>query len=81
MLVFPLVMGPVGGLVSARGAKPGDLAGTVRLEAAPSCPKCDPSVSQWSFSQSMNMISLDLYNCETFFVLSKGLKFWVYLVI
>lgn len=44
-------MGPVGGLVSARGAKPGDLAGTLGLEAAPFGPNCDPLLSQWTFSQ------------------------------
>lgn len=59
-------MGPVGGLVSAWGAKPEDLAGTLGLKAAPYCPKCDPSLSQWSFSQRMNMISLDLPNCKSF---------------
>lgn len=57
---FPLVMGPVGGLVSARGAEPGDLAGAGRLEAAPSGPKRDPPVSQCSFSRREKMISLDL---------------------
>lgn len=54
-------MGPVGGLVSAWGAKPGDLAGALGLEAGPPfCPKCDPSMSQWSFSQPPSKISSDL---------------------
>lgn len=51
-------MSPVGGLVSARGATPGDLAGTLGLEAALFCPKCDPSMSQWSFHQWMKLILL-----------------------
>lgn len=77
MLVFPLVMGPVGGLVSAQGAKPGDPAGALGLEAAPFCPERDPSLSQWSFSQTLNMISSDLPICKAFLfhwrVLNLGL--------
>lgn len=70
-------MGPVGGLVRARGAKPGDPAGALGLEAAPFCPKRDPSLSQWSFSQPLNMISSDLPICKAFLfylrVLNSGL--------
>lgn len=62
-------MGPVGGLVSARGAKPGDLAGTLGLSAAPFGPNCDPPLSQWTFSQRIKkIISSDLPNCKAFFV-------------
>lgn len=68
-------MGPVGGLVSAQGAKPGDLAGTLGLEAAPFCPKCDPSLSEWSFNQWMNVILQIFLIAKAFFVLSKSLKF------
>ena len=66
-------MGPVGGLVSARGAKPGDLAGTLGLEAAPFGPNCDPLLSQWTFSQRIKKKkkkknSSDLPNCKAFLV-------------
>lgn len=64
MLVFPLVMAPVGGLVSTPGVKPGNdtaaVAAALGLQAAPFCPKCDPSlptivvqpVHEWDFFRS-----------------------------
>lgn len=54
-----VVMGPVGGLVSERGPKPG----TLRTAGTTGCPPPAPNVippppSQWSFRHGMNMMPL-----------------------